>query len=150
MERLGYEFAAMLVTLFYISEISINLTKDLFLISRGKKKLTKFVYVSSIIPSFLKLAKLHRSFYKFMFSEDGLKCRPKRRKVFLRKHGFVEKNVLFCQFKFVYFLETTMNEWLIFWINMMICINLVVNYVLFWLRLCQGDFDRPKQNLSRQ
>ena len=79
----------MLVTLFYISEICINFTKDLFLISRGKKKLTKFV--SSIIPSFLKLAKLHRSFYKFMFSEDGLKCRPKRRKVFLRKHGFVEK-----------------------------------------------------------
>ena len=54
-------------------------------------------------------------FYKSMFSEDGLKCHPKHRKqFFLRKHGFVEKNVLLCQFKFVDFLETAMTEWLIF------------------------------------
>ena len=49
-----------------------------------------------------------------MFSEDGLKCHPKRRKQFFEENMDVEKNVLLCQFKFVYFLETTMNEWSIF------------------------------------
>ena len=49
-----------------------------------------------------------------MFSEDGLKCHPKRRKQLFEENMDVEKNVLLCQFKFVYFLETTMNEWLIF------------------------------------
>ena len=48
--------------LFSISEICINLTRDLFLVSRGKKKLTKFVYVSSIISSYLKLTKLCTGF----------------------------------------------------------------------------------------
>ena len=54
----------------------------------------------------------------------------KSQTVFLRKHGFVEKNVLFCQFKFVYFLETNMNEWSMFQINTMVRINLGVNSVL--------------------
>ena len=53
--------------------------------------------------------------------------------VFLRKHGFVKKTcVLFCQFKFVYFLET-IYECSILWINMMVRISLVVNSVLFWI-----------------
>ena len=56
-----YEFATIVVTfvcIFYFdSQIFINLTRDTFLVSRGKKKLTKFVYTSSIIPSYLKLAK---------------------------------------------------------------------------------------------
>ena len=42
----------------------------------------------------------------------------------LRKHGFVKKTcVLFCQYKFVYFLETTMYECSIFWINVIVRIN---------------------------
>ena len=54
-ERLGYEFVVMLVTfvciLYFALQICINPTRDTFLISRWKKKLTKFVYTSSIIPS---------------------------------------------------------------------------------------------------
>ena len=34
--------------------------------------------------------------------------------------------------KFVYFLETTMYECFIFWTNIMVLINLVANFVLFW------------------
>ena len=34
--------------------------------------------------------------------------------------------------KFVYFLETMMYKCLIFWTNIMVHINLVVNFVLFW------------------
>ena len=81
-ERLGHEFAAMLVTfvciLYFVSQICINPTRDTFLISRGKKKLTKFVYTSSIIPS----CKMKFFFVKSIFSEVGLKCHPKRRKQF--------------------------------------------------------------------
>ena len=129
--------------LFCISKICINLTRDY---SHKEKKLTKFVYVSSIIPSYLKLAKLHRFFYKSMFSKDGLKCHRKSHKQFFKKTWICQKeNVLFCQFKFIYFLETTMNEWSIFWINTMVRISLVFNSVLLtevrpkqvWLRrLC--------------
>ena len=61
-ERLGHEFPAMLVTLVCISEFCINLTRDLFLVSQGKKKAVQSLYVSSIIPSCLKLAKLHIGF----------------------------------------------------------------------------------------
>ena len=42
---------------YFNSQIFINPTRDTFLVSRGKKKPTKFVYTSSIIPSYLKLAK---------------------------------------------------------------------------------------------
>ena len=71
----------MLVTfvcvLYFASQICINPTRDTFLVSRGKKKLAKFVYTSSIVPS----GKIV-FFDKSMFSEDGLKCHPKRRKQF--------------------------------------------------------------------
>ena len=40
--------------------------------------------------------------------------------------------------KFVYFLETTMYECLIFWIRMTICITLAVNYALFRLGVTPG------------
>ena len=40
--------------------------------------------------------------------------------------------------KFVYFLETTMYECSIFWMNMMVCSNLVVNSMLFWLGVMPG------------
>ena len=55
--------------LFWISEICINLTRDLF---------CKFNH--SILSESGKIT--HRFFYKSMFSEDGLKCHPKRRKQF--------------------------------------------------------------------
>ena len=49
--------------LFCISEFCINLTRDLFLVSRGKKKADKVcICKSSIIPSYLKLVKLHTGF----------------------------------------------------------------------------------------
>ena len=35
-------------------------------------------------------------------------------------------------YKFLYFLASTMYESSIFFTNMMVCINLVLNYVLFW------------------
>ena len=73
----------------------------------------------------------HWFFYKSIFSEDGLKCYPKSLNSDFKKTWICwKKKKLFCQFKFVYFLETTMNEWLIFWINMMVSISLVVNSVL--------------------
>ena len=61
---------------------------------------------------------------------------------FWRRHEFVEKTcVLFCQFGFVYFLETTMYE----------C-SLIARS--FDSEVMPGtsllDFIRPKQNLSRQ
>ena len=78
MKRLGYEFAAMLVTfvciLYFALQIGINPTTDTFLVSRGKK----FVYTGSIISS----GKIFFFVDKSMFSEDGLKCYPKRRKQF--------------------------------------------------------------------
>ena len=40
--------------------------------------------------------------------------------------------------KFVYFFETTMYECSIFWINIMVCINLVVNSMLFWIEVKPG------------
>ena len=40
--------------------------------------------------------------------------------------------------KFVYFLETMMYESSVFQINMMVCINLVVNSVLFRFRVTPG------------
>ena len=66
MERLGYEFASMLVTLVCISYFASQkfalILPGTYSLSHEKKKLTKFVYVSSIIPSYLKLAKLHTGF----------------------------------------------------------------------------------------
>ena len=82
-----------------------------------------------------------------MFSEDGLKCHPKRRSFFKRWIcQQQQKCVLFCQFTFVYFLGTTMNEWSIFWITTMVGINLAVNSVLFWLwaYIRQTSFDLSK------
>ena len=40
--------------------------------------------------------------------------------------------------KFVYFLETTMYECSIFWINIMVRVNLFVNSVLFWQEVMPG------------
>ena len=56
----------------------------------GKVCLCKFNH--PILSETDKITKItHRFFYKSIFSEDGLKCHPKRCKQFLRKHGFVEK-----------------------------------------------------------
>ena len=58
-ERLGFEFGTILVTFlcisYFASQICINPTRDTLLVS--KKKLTKFVHISSIIPSYLKMSK---------------------------------------------------------------------------------------------
>ena len=40
--------------------------------------------------------------------------------------------------KFAYFLEARMYECPIFWMNMMVCINFVVNYVLFKFMVMPG------------
>ena len=86
--------------------------RDIFLVAQGGKKLTEFVYVSSIVSSYLKLAKLHTGFYaNTCFLRMGY---PKRKQFFKENMDFSKKNVFFCQFKFVYFLETIMNEWSIF------------------------------------
>ena len=47
-----------------------------------------------------------------MFSEGGLKCHLKRRKQFFEENMDLSKKlgVLYCQFSFAYFLETTMYE----------------------------------------
>ena len=59
MEGLGYEFGTMLVASVgisnFASQICINSTRDTFLVS--KKKLTKFVHISSIISAYLKMSK---------------------------------------------------------------------------------------------
>ena len=66
-ERLGYEFATMLVTFvcisYFSSQIYINPTSDAFLISRGEKKLTNFGYISSVIQSYLKTGKIAHNFF---------------------------------------------------------------------------------------
>ena len=61
-ETLGYPFAAMLAILvcisYFVLEIFINPTPGTHSLSHEEnEKLTKFVYVRSIIPSYLKLAK---------------------------------------------------------------------------------------------
>ena len=78
-----------------------------------------------------------------MFSEDGLKCHLKRRKQFFEENTDLSKKnrARFCQFSFVYILETTMYECSI------LCCSLRAFLIL---RLCQRDFIRPQQNLSRQ
>ena len=136
MERLGYEFAAMLVTLVCISYFASQkfalILPGTYYSSHEETKGDK-VYICKFNHSILsETGKItDRFFYKSMFSEDELRCHSKKPlTVFLRKHGFVEKNVLFSQFEFIYFLETTMNEWSIFWISTMVRINLVVNSVL--------------------
>ena len=75
----------MLVTLVCISEICINLTRDLFLVSREKKAVKVCIckFNHSILSETGKIT--HRFFYKSMFSEDGLKCHPKRCKVFFKE-----------------------------------------------------------------
>ena len=40
--------------------------------------------------------------------------------------------------KFVYFFETRMHECWIFWINIMVSINLVVNSMLYWIEVKVG------------
>ena len=56
-ERLGYGFGTILVTSvgisYFASQICMNSTRDTFIVS--KKKLTKYVHISSIISSYLKI-----------------------------------------------------------------------------------------------
>ena len=42
--------------------------------------------------------------------------------------------------KFAYFLETSMHECSIFWMNILVFINLIVNSMLFWLAVMPGRF----------
>ena len=85
-ERLGYQFAAMLVTLvcisYFASEIRINPTRDTFLVSQGKKadKVCICKFSHSILSETGKIT--HRFFDESMFSEDGLKGDPKGCKPF--------------------------------------------------------------------
>ena len=98
-ERLGYEFGTVLVTFVGISYF----TSQFALILPGtnsssqKKKLTKFVDISSIIASYLKMSKYHTSFYdKFMFSKDWLKCHLKRCKQFFEENMNLSKKRVCC------------------------------------------------------
>ena len=98
-KRLGYEFGTVLVTFvsisYFASQICINSTWDTFLVS--KKKLTKFIHMSAIISSYLKMSNKCTSFYdKCMFSEDGLKCHLKRRKQFFEENVDLLKKLVCC------------------------------------------------------
>ena len=87
MERLGYEFAAMLVTLvcisYFASQKFASTLPGTYYSSHEEKKADK-VYICKFNHSILsETGKItHRFFYKSMFSEDGLKCHPKSRKQF--------------------------------------------------------------------
>ena len=125
MKRLGYEFGTVLVTFVRISyfalQICINSTWDTFLVST--KKLTKFIHISAIIPSYLKISNKCTSFYdKCMFSEDGLKCRLKRHKQFFEENMDL---LLVCCFAslvlYIFLKQSRMNVW-----------YFVVNCALFW------------------
>ena len=99
MERLGFEFGTILVTSvgtsYFVSQTCINSTRDTFLVS--KKKLTKFVHISSIISCYLKMSKECTSFYdKSMFSEDGLKCHLKRHKQFFEENMELSEKLACC------------------------------------------------------
>ena len=87
MERLGYEFAAMLVTLVCISYFASQkfplILPGTYSSSHEEKKADKLCickFNHSILSETGKIT--HRFFYKSMFSEDGLKYRPKRGKQF--------------------------------------------------------------------
>ena len=132
-ERLGYEFAAMLVTLhcisYFVSQKFALILPGTYSLSHKEKKADK-VCICKFNHSIL--SETGKITHRCNFSEDGLKCHPKLCKLFfLENMDLSEKNVLFCQFKFVYFLQTTMTEWSIFWINMMVCMSLVVHSALF-------------------
>ena len=78
-----------------------------------------------------------------MFSKAGLKCHLKRRKQSFEENMDLSKTIVCCFASLVLYIflkQPFMNVR-----------YFVVNYVtLLRLRLCQGDFIRPKQNLSRQ
>ena len=87
MERLVYDFAAMLVTLVSISYFASQnfslILPGTYSLSHKEKKADKVCickFNHSILSETGKIT--HRFFYKSMFSEDGLKCHPKRRKQF--------------------------------------------------------------------
>ena len=76
-----------------------------------------------------------------MFSEGGLKCHLKRKQFFEENMDLSKKLVCYFASLVLYiFLKQS-------------CMNVqyfVVLCALLILRLCQGEFIRPKQNLSRQ
>ena len=59
-----------------------------------------------------------RMIHKFVLTLSGAHWLSQKRKNFA---------------KFAYFLDTRIYECSVFWVNMVVCINLVVNSVLFWL-----------------
>ena len=86
-ERFGYEFAAMLVTLVCVSyfasqKFALTLPGTYYLshkeIKADKVYICKFNH--SVLSATGKIT--HRFFYKSIFSEDGLKCHSKSRKQF--------------------------------------------------------------------
>ena len=139
MERLGYEFTSMLVKFvcisYFASQIYINPTRDIFLVSQEKKSWLSLYIQVQLLHLTLNWQTNTQSFSTNpCFLRMGWDVTRNIVYSLSRKQGFVEKTcVLFCQFKFVYFLETTMYECLILWIYMMVRISLVVNSVLFWL-----------------
>ena len=127
MERLGYEFASMLVTLVCISYFASQkfalILPGTYSSSHKEKKADKVCickFNHSILSETGKFT--HRFFYKPMFSEDGLKCHPKRRRQVFFKTWI-------CRKKMCYFVSLSL--YISFSINTMICMNLVVNSVLF-------------------
>ena len=97
-ERLGCEFATMLVTLICISyfasqNFALILPGTYSLSHGGGKKQTEFVYVSSIVSSYLKLAKLHTGFStNTCFLRMGY---PKCKQFFKENMDFLKKKNVF-------------------------------------------------------
>ena len=126
-ERLGYEFGTILVTLVCISyfalQISINPTRDTFLVSK-KSWQSWYIYVQSFHLILNSQNNTQVFFEKSMFSEDGLKCHLKRKQFFEENMDLSKK--LVCCFAslvlYIFLKEPCMNVR-----------YFVVNCVLFWL-----------------
>ena len=108
-ERLGYEFATMLVTfvciLYFALQICINPTRDIFLISWGKKKASKMC----IYKFNYSIWQNEVFFVKFMFSEVGLKCHSKHCRQFFYENMDLSKKLV-CYFASL-ILYICMNVW---------------------------------------
>ena len=89
----------MLVTLVCISKICINLTRDLLLVSRGKKDWQSLYMEGQSFHLIWNWQNYTQVFLQIHVFWGWVKVSPKTSEtVFLRKHRFVEKkNVLFCR-----------------------------------------------------
>ena len=151
-ETWGCEFAAMFVTFVFISyfvlQICVILTRDTSLVSRERKtdKICIFSSEAAVCWCSSKQVFLKKNliftgkqlYWSLFLACNVIKIRFQCRR-FPENTAKILRTAIFIEHFWwkLLFLETTVCECSIFWMKMMICINLV-NSVLFWLGVVPG------------